>query len=253
MQGSETRGDVAGIRSVSRAAALLYRISEHGEAGVRLGDLVRETGLSKATAHRILQSLVSLDLVDQPGSEPVYFPGFGLLSLASGAARRGGYARTTAAQRADLARRTRDTVFLTMIDGTDSVCIGRDEGTFPIKALSLDVGARRPLGVGAGSLALLAAMEPAAREAILTANAARYAEYGLEAAALRGAAASAARQGWALDDGAVISGTVGLGMALPEGVAALSVAAIAPRLTGSRRDEVLGWLRDAVRPVPARI
>ena len=220
------------IRSVSRAAALLYCIAGQGEVGVRLGELVRKTGLSKATAHRILQSLVSLGLVDQPGMEPVYFPGFGLLSLASGAAQRGGYARVTAARRANLAQRTRDTVFLTMIDGTESVCIGRDEGTFPIKALTLDIGSRRPLGVGAGSLALLAAMEPGPRETVLAANASRYAEYGLNADDLRKAAGEAARQGWALDDGAVIPGTVGLGVALVKGATAISVAAIAPAPDG---------------------
>lgn len=54
-----------------------------------------------------------------------------------------------------LADRTGDAVFLTIRSGYDTVCIDRKEGSFSIRALTLGVGTRRSLGVGAGGLALL--------------------------------------------------------------------------------------------------
>src|SRR3989304_4526478 len=54
-----------------------------------------------------------------------------------------------------IAEKTGDTVFLTARSGNDSVCIDRKEGSFPIKTFTLEVGARRPLGAGAGGPAAL--------------------------------------------------------------------------------------------------
>ena len=45
---------------------------------------------------------------------------------------------------------------LSLPSGIESLCIDVEEGTYPIRANYLRVGSRRPLGVGAGSLALLA-------------------------------------------------------------------------------------------------
>ena len=59
---------------------------------------------------------------------------------------------------ARIADATGDTVFLTQRSGLDAVCLDRREGTFPIKTFTLEVGMRRPLGVGTGSLAILSAL-----------------------------------------------------------------------------------------------
>jgi DNA-binding IclR family transcriptional regulator len=57
-----------------------------------------------------------------------------------------------------IAEATGDTVFLTQRSGLDSVCVDRQEGTFPIKTFTLEIGMRRPLGVGTGSLAILSGL-----------------------------------------------------------------------------------------------
>jgi DNA-binding IclR family transcriptional regulator len=241
-----------GIRSVGRAAGLLRALAAHGGEGARLSDLAEATGLSKATAHRILQSLVLSGLVEQPDGAATYHPGLALISLASNAARRSAAVRATAAARGDLARSTGDTVFLSLLDGVESVCVARDEGPFPIKALTLDIGARRPLGVGAGSLAMLAALPEGRREAAIRAMGPRYPEYGLDARAMRREAEAARARGWALDDGQVIPGIVGIGVALGDGSAALSLAAISWRLPPERREALAAALQAAadaaVRP-----
>jgi DNA-binding IclR family transcriptional regulator len=55
-----------------------------------------------------------------------------------------------------LAAASGDTVLLSTRHGLESVCVDREFGDFPIRANYLDIGSRRPLGAGAGSLALLA-------------------------------------------------------------------------------------------------
>ena len=63
-----------------------------------------------------------------------------------------------------LAERTQDTVFLSARDRDEAVCLERVIGDYPIKTLTLSIGDRRPLGVGAGSLALLSALSDRAAE-----------------------------------------------------------------------------------------
>src|SRR5690606_39494348 len=59
----------------------------------------------------------------------------------------------------------------------DAVCIDRAEGSFPIRVLTQNVGTRRPLGIGSGSLALLAAAPDDEVDNILRRNASRLKDY----------------------------------------------------------------------------
>ena len=72
-----------------------------------------------------------------------------------------------------IAERTGDTVFLNVRSGPDVLCIDRKEGTFPIKTLIIEVGNRRPLGVGAGGIALLMPLPDEELERVVSANEAR--------------------------------------------------------------------------------
>src|SRR5690606_31297222 len=76
-----------------------------------------------------------------------------------------------------LARETGDTVFLSVREGLDAICLERQVGSYPIKTLTLDVGDRRPLGVGAGSLALLAFLPEAEIAEIIASNEPRLVSY----------------------------------------------------------------------------
>ncbi|MHB1122609.1 MAG: IclR family transcriptional regulator domain-containing protein [Ramlibacter sp.] len=78
---------------------------------------------------------------------------------------------------ARIADETEDTVFLMILSGDDSVCIERAEGSYPVKTFVVDVGTRRPLGVGAGSLAILSALPIQEAEQVLACNAGRVASY----------------------------------------------------------------------------
>src|SRR5256885_16138309 len=97
---------------------------------------------------------------------------------------------------AALSRETEDTAYLVVRSGFEAVCLHRLEGDFPIRTLVLQVGSRRPLGVGAGGLAVLAAIAPEEREAIIERGAPALPAFGkLTDAGLRLACEETARAG----------------------------------------------------------
>src|SRR5690606_7100326 len=60
-----------------------------------------------------------------------------------------------------------DTSFVSMRRDDYAVCLHREEGTHPVRTHALLTGDQNPLGVGAGSLAMLAALPEEEVEAIL--------------------------------------------------------------------------------------
>ncbi len=136
--------------------------------------------------------------------------------------------------------------------GFDTVCLERKEGTFPIKTLTLDVGARRPLGVGAGGMALLLSLPEDEIERIVAANATRLKDYGnLDVPALMNMIRRSKELGYALNDRQATPGVISLGLAItnPYGppYAAISIGAISSRMSGERQKEIAAVLGTEVR------
>lgn len=118
---------------------------------------------------------------------------------------------------------------------------------------TLDVGACRPLGVGAGSLALLAALPAEERARTIAGNAERYGRYG----ALTGSRVAAAvrqshRDGYAFNRAFIIPevGAVGVPFEEADGrlAGAISVATVLTRLRPRRRAAI----RDAIAAAVTR-
>ena len=251
-------------QSIERAAAVLRALAANGGNGNRLTDVARAVGLSKATTSRILGALVSEGFVEQDGETGLYFVGFTLFSIGNAAAERFGLASAAQPALQRLAERTGDTVYLSIRSGEEAVCIDRVEGAFPIKTLTLNVGDRRPLGVGAGSLALLAFGPDGAVDSSISANAMRYSQYSrLTTADIHELVEQARRLGYALNDQRVIPGMSAVALpvrnARGEPVAALSVAAISTRMDPERRADIVRWiaretqqLEERLRPLGSR-
>ena len=69
-----------------------------------------------------------------------------------------------------LAQRTEDATYLISRLGNNVLCTDRVEGSFPIRALTHEVGMRVPLDIGAGSMTLPAFSPEKEREAIIESN-----------------------------------------------------------------------------------
>ncbi len=244
-------------QNISRANIVLTALAAHSAEGLRLTDVVNATSLGKATVHRILNGLVINGLVDQDKQTGRFFLSLKLISWAMAAGDRFGLARRAGPSLVRITQRTQDTVYLSLSTGEEAVCIDRREGSFPIKTLTLRVGDRRPLGVGAGSLAMLAFLPDEDVERIIQANGAEQARFGIDEMTLRDMIATARRLGYALNEERLIPGmsAVGVPIRRPNGApfAALSVAAISSRLQTPRRDSIAATLQQEAQQIETEL
>jgi DNA-binding IclR family transcriptional regulator len=237
-----------GTQSIRRAALLVRIIAARSRTGVRLTEVVQHAHLERSTARRILKCLVAEGFVMQDDASHRYFLGPLAFELGLAAAPRFNIVDICRESLARIAERTGDTVFLIVRSGYDSVCVDRKEGSFPIKTLTLDIGTRRPLGAGAGGLALLMGLPDDAVDEIASANALRLAAYnGLNVPSLMRLLRRARTLGYALNDIHITPGASSV--ALPvrsrfgSAFAAVSVGAISSRMKAERQREIATILR----------
>lgn len=251
--------DVTGAQSVDRALALLSVVGRYAERGVSLNEIVARSDLNKPTARRLLLALMRAGLVEQDIDSRLYFLGEETFVLGSLASRRHGLLQLAMDGLIRLARITEDTAFLSIQRGTYSVCLYREEGSFPVRTHALQAGFEHPLGVGAASLAMLAALADEEVETVLEANAEillqRYPM--LPAERIRQDVARTRNAGYALNPGLIYANSWGVGVAIitAEGrpAGALSVAAIDSRLQPQRQTEIAGHLKEEARRIEARL
>jgi DNA-binding IclR family transcriptional regulator len=243
-----------GTQTIQRASLLLRLLASRSRGGLRLADVVRDSGLEHSTVHRILKGLMAEGLVVQDAGSRRYLLGPLVYELGLAAAPQFSLPDICSPSLQRIAEKTGDTVFLTARSGNDSVCIDRKEGSFPIKTFTLDVGARRPLGAGAGGLALLMLLPGQAVDEIVRANAARFCSYNNLTVPLLLKALKRSRElGYALNDIHNTTGATTLGLPIVnrygDPFAAISIGAISSRMTGERQKELVSILRKEVRVI----
>ena len=243
------------VQLVGRMALILEAVGASGPSGANLSAVVRATGLGKTTVHRLLVGLAEVGYVSHDALSQLYTVGPAILRLA-GSVRERDLAVIAAPFLRSLARETQDTVFLSVRDGSEAVCVAREVGRFPIRTLTLDPGDRRPLGVGAGSAALLAAVDEQELDTLLADIEPRLAAYsGFDAAHLRTERKATTRRGHSLNADGVVEGMSAVGVVVRDEtgapVGAISVAAITTRMKPARRKDIVGHLHDAAAAITA--
>jgi DNA-binding IclR family transcriptional regulator len=109
--------------------------------------------LTRPTVHSILYGLIEEGIVERSDRSGHYAIGRQVPELAL--ARQSPSPLLIAAE-PSLARVSAalgDTLFLTVRTGFDTLCVARRIGPYPIQVLSIEVGARRPLGVSSAGVA----------------------------------------------------------------------------------------------------
>jgi len=237
-----------GSQSIERAIAVLRAIAAAGQGGATVATMASAIGLNRTTVHRIVAALAREGLVDQDEASGHCFLGAEIAALGALASARHGIHQRALPALARLSAHTADTAFLSTPSGFDSVCLHREEGSFPIRTQVLWPGQRLPLGVGAGSLALLAAMPDETVTAALAVNRARLErDYpNFTGDRLAGLVEQTRRDGFATNRGMIVPGSWAVGVAVRnsrgEPIAALSVAAIEARMGENRRSEIAALL-----------
>lgn len=227
----------SGTQSIERAVTVLRVIASRGRLGMRIAEVVSTAGLAYSTCFRMLQCLQQQGLIDKDSHTRKFYLGPLVHELGLLARPRFRLSELCDREMQLLAESTQDTVYLSERSGLEAVCTARQVGEYPIKALPLDVGIRRPLGVGAGGLAILGAMDADEAESVVRINGPRYEAFGgLTAKRMLQAVAETRSRGYSFLDSVATPGSAALGVAFPVNhpIAAISVAAISGRMPTSR-------------------
>ncbi|MEI5676784.1 IclR family transcriptional regulator [Mesorhizobium sp. CGMCC 1.15528] len=256
---AEPDKDLTGAQSVDRALKLLSLVGRQAERGMPLSEIVEQSGFNKPTTRRLLLALIRAGLVEQDPVERRYYIGEEAYVLGSLASRRYGLLQLSMESLIRISRKTEDSSFLSVRRDTYSVCLYREEGTFPIRTHALQAGFEHPLGVGAGSLAMLSALPDDEIEVVLEQNAAVLQEKFplLQPEQLRREVAATRERGYSVNPGLIYASSWGLGIVIrfADGklAGALSIAAIDSRMQEARQVELAKILREEAAKVEAKL
>lgn len=210
--------------SLDKALTLLRHLAA-SERGLRLTELAAVAGQPAPSVHRLLKTLEGQGFVAR-GPAREWRLGPSLASMTEASRRHFALQELAEPALARLTGETEMTSYLSVVSGRDSLCLMRVDGTGEVRTLTMDAGMRRPLGIGAGSMALLAEMEEgAARETVAAIAAERSGNTGsYDPAGIMAQRRVAQRQGYAEHQGILIPGICGLGMAGDAGGRAFAVS-----------------------------
>lgn len=235
---------VPGTQAVARAARLLRLVTAAGTDGVTLQELAGSAGLSRPTVHRLLSALRVEGLVDRDPDSTRWMPGPELFLMGSVAAAR--YDVTTLARDIvrSLAVKTEESAFFSVRRADETVCLLREDGSFPIRSFVLSEGVRFPLGVASAGLAILAFLPDHDVDAYLERHPELADTWGRAhtEGPLRKRLAETKERGFAVNPGLIVEGSWGLGAAVfdragrPEW--ALSLTGVAFRFGPERQAEL---------------
>ena len=251
--------DATGSQSVDRALKLLSLVGRRGRSGMSLNEIVEASGFNKATTRRLLLALMRARLIEQDEAGRRYYVGQEAYVLGVFAADRFGLLQMSMESLIRISRKTSDTSFLSVRRHTHSICLHREEGTFPIRSHVLQKGFEHPLGIGAGSLAMLAALDDEEIEAVMGHNAAEITQDypNLPTNYIPEGVAAARIKGYAVNPGMIYPNSWAIGVALryPDGglAGAISVTAIDSRMQEPRQRELAAILREEATYIETKL
>jgi DNA-binding IclR family transcriptional regulator len=240
-----------------RAFAVIRALAAAQADGARVTQLAKCVGLTQGTTHRILHALIAEGAVEQDEHTKRYRLGLDFFALAALAGNPGGLRTLCRPSLLRLCASLGETIFLLAKSGFDAVCLDICEGPFPIRSFTNDIGGRIALGVGQGSLAILAFLPEAEREEIIRFNVPRIRGYGvLDEVYLRTEIERVRQLGYAGRNSGVLDGMAGVAVPILDrtgtAIAAVSVGTLASRLNEERLPMIVELLKrqaDAIGPL----
>jgi DNA-binding IclR family transcriptional regulator len=225
--------ELAKGNAISKVCSVLSALTM--QSPMRLNEISDATGLNRVTALRILEELGETGFISRAGSPPRYDFGPEIVAMSAAASRSFNVRNAVRPSLLRLADLTGDTILLSVRSGAESIVVDRVVGDYPIRANFLDIGSRRPLGVGGGSMALLAWLPQAEQEAVLDITVGRLDIYPrIDRPVLERHIAEARERGFVAMYDIVVEkmGAIGLPLRDAQGqvVAAISIVALSERI-----------------------
>lgn len=240
---------VPGTQSLGRGLGLLKLLANHQEAGLKLTEVIAASGLDRATAHRLLSSLVRERFVEKDPLTKQYRLGITSTQLGYASLRRMPMVDTCRPMMLRITRISGDTAFLMVRQEGHAFCLHRQAADFPVKVFTIDAGERRLLGIGAGGMAMLARLDDNEIAALHTKHAVAYRDNSYSMASLQAAVRRTRARGYAEVINTVTVGVTGVGAAIDvrDMLISVSFAAINSRMDARRREELGHLLVDELK------
>ena len=238
------------IQLVDRVGKILGAFT-HERPQLTLTECAELSGLTKSSTHRILLSMQEIGLVER--DKLGWRLGARVVSLA--AIRLGHFdLRREAVTRLHELRRTfRAAAAFSVPHGPEMIYVERQESPEPFAA-SARVGAVAPIWAGASGRAILACLEPAARDSLLNVPEWHHLPHEIRKTVLESVEQAAVR-GYSVDPGAFFEGISGVAVAIRDvhgyPVAALSVILPPERLRSADLEAMGAHLREAAQELEA--
>ncbi|WP_416430007.1 IclR family transcriptional regulator [Paenarthrobacter nicotinovorans] len=249
---------VQGAQVVGRVALLLRLVGRKPE-GTSLAGLVRESGLTRPTVHRLLTSLAAEGLLEHDSNSGKWVLGPEIFLLGSVAAARFPMEDIARPSLRRLAAETGESAFFSIRRGNETVCVLREEGSFPVRSFVLHEGVRFPLGIASAGTAIMAFLPLEEQESLLAdwpAHAGGFAP-GHPADVVRDNLEQTRLTGYSVNPGLILEGSWGMGAAVfdPQGrpAWALSLTGIEPRFRPDRQEFLGKLLLEEAHRMTARL
>ncbi|WP_181905849.1 IclR family transcriptional regulator [Microbacterium bovistercoris] len=212
---STARRTVPGAQAIARASRLLRLVTAAAD-GASLQALARDADLSRSTAHRLLSALQAEGLVDQDRATALWMPGPELYLMGTVAAARYDVTELARDIVRSLAVKTEESAFLSVRRADETVCLLREEGSFPIRSFVLSEGVRFPLGVASAGLAILSFLPDHDVDAYLDRHPELPERWGRTHAQrpLRARLSETKARGYSVNPGLIVEGSWGMGAAV---------------------------------------
>ncbi len=224
---------------LERSVAILRLLATAGRRGLALTVIAKATGLANSTIHRLLNQLVNERLAMQIEDSRQYAIGPLAYELGLAAAQQFDIRSSCRFVLESLAKEVGETVYLVLRSGDEAVCIDLVEGASPVRVVTLQVGSRRPLGLGAGGLAILAGLPIEDESRLLHVVSPRIElEWGFQETLLKQSLEETRRNGYSTVRNRINPGVTAIGFAfrdsLGQVLGAISIAATNARMKDDR-------------------
>lgn len=249
-------GDLVGV--LPKAISMLRRLSDAGPAGMRLAEVAESLSMPRASAHRILGTLLEERMVSLDPKTKRYTLGLQLLSIAARAGNPHGLRSICRPILLRLTESFGDTFFILARDGYHAVCIDRSHGSFPIRSFTEDIGGRAYLGQGQGPLAILAFLPENEQDEVISRVISHLREVTIwDEASLRARLKEVRQLGYAAGPSSLNPMTTGVGAPIFDesgrAIAAISLACPIDRLNGDREAIMVDVLKKAAADVGSKL
>lgn len=228
---------------VGRVGVLLRVLSDLEPEGASTSDIARAAQIVRPTVHRLLSALAEEGLVEREKHSGRWHLGPELYVLGNAAAVRYDVTDQVRETVHELAELSGESAFFSMRRGSETVCLVREDGAFPLRSHVLYEGIRFPLGVASAGLAILSHLS----DAEITEHVAKarlHETYGPEHAdaAIWKRVQVTRREGFATNPGLIVGGSWGMAAAVFDAHGsprwALSLTGVESRFDRKRRPEL---------------